>query len=390
MFCPPATCTDSYRGCFWSRSSDETSLTPTTMEKPPTAGDVYVHSSKGLASSPGMALSLVHIVGTDLYTSHAAGNTEVPTRVVSIWRQGKAKVNHLLGNKPPETPTRHESDPSTPPPIHQSRPPTPPTWLTSPPKLPAPLPHTPPPYDIAVVIIAYLTHDLRTLKACSLTCRSFFMAAAPHIYHTITLDEARGNRSRLEPLSTLRELGLMPYTREIRVRSGAGSSSWLLPRAFSHFSAFTNVHTLKIQNMEVYRFVPGVERYFGHFSPTLRSITLYNPRCTPRQLSYFLSLFPNLDDINISTETVAAHIPNTTVPDTGLVPFSTSGLRGRLALYEFSWVETLTSLIALGGGLRFRQMDLRRSECCTPLLFEACAKTLETLRFHANDRPVGE
>ena len=203
------------------------------------------------------------------------------------------------------------------------------------------------------------------------------------------------NRSRLEPLSRLHDLGLASFVREIRVKQWGGSRSWLVPHAFSrldlcHFSAFANVHTLKVQNMEVYRFAPGAEHYFEHVSPMLRSIVLYNPCCTPRQLSYFLSLFPNLDDINISIESVVTYVPNTIVPDTELVPFSIPKLQGRLALYEFSWVETLTNLISSCGGLRFRHMDLRGSGRCTPLLFEARAKTLETLRLRVDDGSVSE
>ena len=376
------------------------------MAFPPTARCVYVSPSKGpIYSIPGLVFLLVHITGSDVYTSWTAGK-KFPSRMKSLWGRGKAKVNRLLGNKPPETSIRHESDYLTLPPTHLSRPPTPPTRLirpltpptrlVHPPTLPTP-PRAPPPYDIAEMIIAHLTRDLRTLKACSLTCRSLCMAAAPHLHHTLTLKGGRPeiDRSRLEPLSRLHELDLMPLVREIRVKQGGGSSSWLVPRAFGHldlchFSAFENVHTLKIQNMEVYRFIPGVERHFEQFSPTLRSIWLYKPRCTPRQLSYFLSLFPHLDDISISIESGVTHVPNTIVPDVELVPFSAPKLQGRLALYEFSWVETLTHLITSSGGLRFRQIDLHGSGCCTPLLFEACARTLETLRLHMGDGSVSE
>ena len=253
------------------------------------------------------------------------------------------------------------------------------------------------PYDIAEIIIAHLTDDIPTLKACSLTCRSLSIAATPHLYHILTLTGGRPeiDRSRLEPLSKLHELGLMPFVREIRVKQGKGSSSWLVPQAFNHldlrhFSAFANVHTLKIQNMEVYRFIPDIERYFEHFSPTLRSITLRDPCCTPLQLSYFLSFFPNLDDIDIRLAGFAKNVPNTTVPDTELVPFSTPKLQGWLVLYRFGWVETWTRLIASSDSLRFRNMDICRSASCERVLFEACAKTLETLQVHMNDRPAGE
>ena len=347
-------------------------------------------------------------------------------RVMSVWRRGKAKVNRLLGNAPPDTSVKHESNysttsltllthpptpaiyppaiyPPTPPtrsPTPPTRSPTPPTRSPTPPnRSPTPptrplTPSAPPPYDIAEMIIAHLTHDIPTLKTCTLTCRSLSIAAAPHLYRILTLTGGRPeiDRSRLEPLSKLHELGLMPFVREIRVKQGKGSSSWLVPQAFSHldlrhFSAFANVHTLKIQNMEVYRFIPDIERYFEHFSPTLRSITLYNPCCTSRQLSYFLSIFSNLDDINISHATV---VPNTIVPYTELVPFSTPKLQGSLTLYMFQWIDTWTRLRASSGSLRFRHMDIRRSLSCERVLFESCAKTLETLRLYVNDRSAGE
>ena len=50
-------------------------------------------------------------------------------------------------------------------------------------------------------------------------------------------------------------------------------------------------------------------------------------------------------------------------------------LRGRLALYDFRWVETWRHLIASCDGLRFRHMDLRGDASCAPILFEACTET---------------
>ena len=77
-----------------------------------------------------------------------------------------------------------------------------------------------------------------------------------------------------------------------------------------------------------------------------------------------------------------ACIPNAIVPDKELVPFSAPKLRGQLALYDFHWVETWTHLITSCGGLRFRHMDVRKGTSCTPVLFKACAGTLESLRFN--------
>jgi len=234
------------------------------------------------------------------------------------------------------------------------------------------------------MILTYLTNDLRTLKACSLICRSWYPAAAQQLHHTLTLRRGgRGiNQSKLEPLSKLHELGLLPLVKEIRVDQGPGLSCWFVPRAFNnHLSALANVHTLKIENMEIHRFIPDVKRYFGHLSPTLRSIALYDPCCTPQQLSHFLSLFSNLEDIEIRHAYTFTYNP--AISDKGLVPYSAPKLRGRLVLHGFCWVEALTNLIDICGGLRFRHMDLGGGPCCAPLLLKACAETLETLRFDA-------
>ena len=242
------------------------------------------------------------------------------------------------------------------------------------------------PYDVVEMIIAYLTRDLRTLKACSLICSSWYTAAVPHLHHTLTLTGAGRtiNRSWLGPLSRLHKLGLLPLVREIRIDQGPGPCCWFLPRVLTrHFSALANIHTLKLENVEIYSFIPNLEHYFGHFSPTLRSIALYNPYCSPRQLSHFLSLFPNLDDIDIRG--IVHPLPDTPIPDTELGLFSAPKPRGRLVLYRYSWVETWTHLITSCGGLRFRHMDLEGSPGCACLLLEACAETLETLRLDAKD-----
>jgi len=40
-------------------------------------------------------------------------------------------------------------------------------------------------------------------------------------------------------------------------------------RDLRYFSAFTNIRSLRIKNLEIYRFIPGIERYFEHFSPSI-------------------------------------------------------------------------------------------------------------------------
>ena len=279
--------------------------------------------------------------------------------MIAVWHKGKNKVNRLLRNTSPRARTISE-----------------PTRRF--------------PYEIMEMIITHLTRDLDTLKAFSLTCRSWYIVAVAHLHHTLLLGRNGTGvaRSELKPLSKLHRLRLMPLVKEIRVKQSSRTGGWFVPQAFRrrdlrYFSAFANVQTLVLQGLQLDRFIPGIERYFGQFSPSLRSIALLQPRCTPRQLSYFLSLFPNLD--NIEVRYPRTFIPDTTITYGELVLFSAPKLRGRLTLHFFRWVETWTRFIASCGRPRFRHVDLRGSANCAPLLLEACAETIETLRLNAAD-----
>ena len=193
---------------------------------------------------------------SDLYAVRAIGPS-LSTRVVTIWHRGKVKVDRLLGD-PPGPRITHE-------------------------------PTRPFPYEIVEMIITHLIHDLDTLKATSLTCRSWYIIVVPHLHHTLTLRSGRRGqpnppptRVRLKPLARLHQLDLTPLVKEIRVEQRRDMRRWFVPKAFGrcdlhYFSSFANVRTLRLQEPDINRFIPGIKRYFGHFSPTLRSVTLYNP-----------------------------------------------------------------------------------------------------------------
>ena len=275
-----------------------------------------------------------------------------------VWRQGKAKVNRLLDNVPQEMNIANESTCRL-------------------------------PYEIVEMIIGHLIRDRDALKACSLVCRSWYAAAVQRIHHTIILGEKGPDKpgDHLKPLSRLHELGLTLLVKQITVYEWL-SNLWFTPQAFSlhdlrYFSAFANVQELRLEYMDISSFVTGAERYFGHFSPTLRSITLLAPCCTPRQLSYFLSLFPNLDNVYLFG--ISPRPPKSIIPDTKLVQFSAPKLRGDLQLRGSHWAETWTHLITSRGDLRFNYVSLYRVGSCASILLGACAQTLETLQFSLAD-----
>ena len=280
------------------------------------------------------------------------------SRLACVWQRGKTKVNRLFGNTSPGINITRES-----------------TCCF--------------PYEIVEAIIDHLLRDRATLKACSLTCRSWYIAAVPHIHRSLLLGNKRlaKPRGNLKPLSKLCDLNLTPFVKQITIRQWL-SCYWFTPQAFTprdlrHFSAFTNVQTLKLENVDISSFVPVIECYFEHFSPTVRSITLWDPCCTPRQLSHFLSLFSNLNDIGVWG--VSSRPPKTTFPDADLTQFSTPKLRGELGLSGSHWTETWRHLITSGGCLRFNCMNLYKAGDCARFLLDASTETLETLRFSPAD-----
>ena len=241
------------------------------------------------------------------------------------------------------------------------------------------------PQDVLEIIISDLGDDFRSLKTVSITCYSWYLAAAPHLHHTLTLGDRLSDQTRaeLEPLAKLHEMDLLPFVKKLWIRTSS-FEPWILPKKFDrqtllYFCALTNVQHLRIERFDLSKFIPGVERYFGHFAPALRSISLTISSGTQRQLLYFLALFPNLDDIEIEYYPTAK-LDTTTKPGSEVaVPFTAPSLRGQLKLTHFPSETFFRDMITLFGGLRFQYMDLCGVEG-SQLLLGACADTLQTVR----------
>ena len=172
--------------------------------------------------------------------------------------------------------------------------------------------------------------------------------------------------SNLKPLSNRHTLGLLPFVKEMTILRQCNDYSWLLPRFFLHrdphlFFAFTNVQSLTVESLEIHKFIPELNRYFGHLSPTLRSLTLHIPHGTPRHLSHFISLFPNLNDVKIRSLIHSG--PG--VPDDTLVPFSAPKFEGRLTLLSFAaeadetWEQLATSTFVPRVALKISEQRMR-------------------------------
>jgi hypothetical protein len=243
------------------------------------------------------------------------------------------------------------------------------------------------------LIISHLIYDMHTLITCSATCYSWYIAAVPHLHHTLTIDDdyvsirLRKKYIWPRPLRNSYKLGLLPLVKQFRIRMGSRqfnqfTPKWLGRRTLSYFSALTNLQELGIDYLQVSSFMPNIRRRFGHLAPTLRFLALKEPKGSCRQILYFIGLFPNLQDLKLHYSLPRSE--QESAADETLVPLSTPPLRGRLTLTCFTRETLLKEMIFLFGGLPFRQMDLFGVKCVR-LLLDACVDTLETLRLYPTD-----
>jgi hypothetical protein len=247
------------------------------------------------------------------------------------------------------------------------------------------------PQELVGLIISHFAHDTRTLLACSTTCYSWYIAAAPHLHHTLTTDnhclrDKSGEKCFWpRPLQNSYELGLLPLAKRFRIRYDHFSKftpKQLEGRTLSYFSALTNLQELGIDHLQVSSFMPNIQQCFGHLSPTLRFLALQEPEGSCRQILYFIGLFPNLQDLKLNYSIPMDERESTA--DADLVPLSIPPLQGRLTVTCFTRERLMKEMISLFGGLRFRQMDLF-GVMCVQLLLNECSETLETLRLYATD-----
>jgi len=259
-----------------------------------------------------------------------------------------------------------------------------------------PTTHSSPPNNLPLEtiekIIAHLIYDTPSLLACSLTCYSWYIAAVPHLHHTLMILNSRWHfnlkHQWSEPLQNASRHGLLPFVKRLQVRRLSCRYEGFYPKRFNRhtlrqFAALSNVQELEIDDLDIPKFMPRIQEYFGHFSPTLRSLSLSKPKGSRRQIVFFIGLFQYLEDLKLFDD-VLDHYKSEPAEDPALIPLFTPPLQGRLKVTMFKRVGLLKDMIDLFGGIRFRRMDLFDVDGMR-LLVGACAETLETLRVYPKD-----
>ena len=233
--------------------------------------------------------------------------------------------------------------------------------------------------------------------ACSLTCRALFSAVRGLVHERVRLSPWRkypppklkdrikekvlsGWRPRtnwcrvhLRYLSTGRKRGLLGYAREVYIDIGGRLTPESLELYLPHFRAFNQVHTLRISNFDLTKFLPRSQRYFAQFVPTLRSLSLLDIKAGTHEILEFVCKFPHLDDLSLTLS--SAH--SVKVPPKLLVKNSPP-LKGTLVLR--GWVVPAWFLLGIPGGLHFRSIDVGGvDKAKLGVILAACSSELETL-----------
>ena len=182
------------------------------------------------------------------------------------------------------------------------------------------------------------------------------------------------------------DVGLLPFVKKLHIYEGPYSDNRLFPGIFHRtllhqYSTITNLQELAIDHLNISKFIPKLQRCFGHFSPTLRSLALREPKGSYRQIIYFIGFFQHLEDLKLLSKIGApvCHPREQLIDYLTPAPRFTPPLRGKLTMRFSREVELLKLMINLFDGLRFHSMDLYYADG-TQLLLGACTETLETLR----------
>ena len=245
------------------------------------------------------------------------------------------------------------------------------------------------PLDVIEMIVSYLIHDLRSLRTCTLICYSWYIVTVPHLHHTLTIKTYYHIRrfAWSDVFQHTHALGLLPLVKRLRVR-GKHDHTGLSPTLFnSHllrqFFTLSNVRELEVEYLDIPNFMPRIRQYFRNFLPTVRYLSLREPKGSHRQIIYFIGLFRHLQDLRLMT--IGADLCQETADDQAPIPLFIPPLRGHLVMAFLTEMSFIEKMIDLLGRIRFYHMNLFEVDGMR-LLLDSCAGALECLVFSPTDR----
>ena len=256
------------------------------------------------------------------------------------------------------------------------------------------------PQELVDHIMSMLKNDLRSLKACSATCKVMVASARRLIHRKIclsseknwellTFEERRaylsGERLGLavRVLSEIAAHGLLSYARQLSINLDWDFTPANLHPYNHHFQCFDRIQELSISRLDTQGFLKGFDTYFANFVPTLRSLHLDGPTGETQDILNFICRFPHLDDLTLKVPiSVDPHDRRTWRAGSLPIVKSVPPFRGRLKLDGI--IEgrgyVLQQLISLPGERRFRSIDFRNCEFeAEQPIVDACCGTLDSV-----------
>ena len=243
------------------------------------------------------------------------------------------------------------------------------------------------PQEVVGTIIAYLIYDIPSLRACALTCHSWHAAAVARLPPRLYITYGYGNK-KFEwpsPIQSMHAHRLLQFVNRVQIYSydKPFSPKWFSSHILRQYSTLTNVRDLHLTKLDIPSFVPNIRRYFGHFLPTVESLTLQEPKGSNLQIILFIGLFQRVENLSLMDRSLDSR-EGETVEDLSLVPLSSPPLRGRLLVWHWKSVGFFKDMVRLFGGIQFYMLNLFGVEE-TRVLLDACAMTLGRLRLYPHD-----
>jgi hypothetical protein len=242
------------------------------------------------------------------------------------------------------------------------------------------------PQEIVETIVAHLIYDSHSLRSCSLTCYSWYIAAVSYLYPTLIaiVDYHYPTLRWPNPVLHMHRLGLLPFVNTVQICS---TLQYFSPKRFNRstlhqFSALTNVRRLDIGNLDIPSFMPRIQRYFGPFLPTVQTLHLKNPKGSNQQIIFFIGLFQHLKTLRLISIRERKGEPE---EDPTLVPHFAPPLQGLLVAWDCTKAGLFQGMVHSFGEIRFTAMSLLNVNE-TSLLLRSCAQTLRTLHLYPTDR----
>lgn len=261
------------------------------------------------------------------------------------------------------------------------------------------------PQEIVDEILKYLEDDRGTLVACSLTSKALFRSARRMVHRRLRVvgpgragssdeREARrweaANRAQLCMLSVAAERDLTRYIRKLTIKVGEEFTPMNLRPHLPQFQTFTLLTSIALHYFNPTPFLSAFEQYFGHLAQQMRSLEFIYPPGPQDDLMYFISRFPNLEDLGFNPFPQHNLDPSKNYNPSTIQGSPTLGGTLRVTSTNAWRTNSLECLTRLPSGLRFRSIEFRHCTGIDPnTIIRECTSTLQYLThvFHTCEFP---